>query len=207
MRQRGERQPADGVTVEQGTVDWFRPTSGRVMGVLGLLMAAGVGGLGVVDLDGRTRVLVVSGAILAGVLVWAALLRPRVGVQDRDLVLRSMLQTVRVPLAAVEELAVRQVLAVRVGERRLVSSAIGRPLRQVVRPRPAASTPTHIPSYADFVEERLRQHVDEARAQLGIKRYSDDAQALARDVRRVPAWPEIVTLSLSAVLFLVALAL
>ena len=65
--------------------------------------------------------------------------------------------------------------------------------------RPATErVPTTDIDYADHVEDRLRDLVAEARERHGIRRYSDEAEALARDVRRAPAWPEIAALVLSA---------
>ena len=65
------------------------------------------------------------GAAFAGILSYAALLRPAVRVDSDALVLRNMLDTNVVPLAAIDEVAVRQVLAVRADEKRYVSPAIG----------------------------------------------------------------------------------
>ena len=179
---------------------------------------------------------VAAGALLGGVLVWASLLRPRVSASRETLFLRNMLETIHVPLAAVDELVVRQVLTVRVGEKKYVCPAVGRKLRKVMRaPRPApllgprvtddmvddlakatdhALGPSSEPErpatdidYADHVEDRLRDLVADARERHGIRRYSDEAEALARDVRRRPAWPEIAALVLSAGLLVATLVL
>ena len=111
----------------------FRPTNGPLVGLLALGVLAGAVVLDVlgqgVDLAPWGYALVV----LLGVLVWAAVLRPRVWVGQGDLVLRTMLETVRVPLAAVETIAVRQVLVVTAGGRRYVCPALGRSRRALVR--------------------------------------------------------------------------
>ena len=49
--------------------------------------------------------------------------------------MQNMLETVHVRLAAVEEMAVRQVLAVRAGDRRLVSTVVGRTWRKALLSR------------------------------------------------------------------------
>ena len=124
-----------------------------------------------------------------------------------------MLETIHIPLAAVDELVVRQVLTVRVGEKKYACPAVGRKLRKVMRvPRPApllgprvtdemvddlakatdhALGPSSEPErpktdidYADHVEDRLRDLVAEARERHGIRRYSDEAEALGP--RRTP---------------------
>ena len=51
----------------------------------------------------------------------------------RELVLRNMLSTIYIPLAAIEEVAVRQVLAVRAGDKRYVCAGVGRTLRQAMK--------------------------------------------------------------------------
>ena len=191
-------------------VERFRPTSGRVTGVLALLVVAAVLVIAVVDPDAFPGPVIAAAAVV-GVLVWAAMLRPCAWATERSLVLRGMLDTVSLPLASIEDVAVRQVLAVRAGERRYVSSAVGRSMRQVVRSRSgSASSAPHDPSkvsYADFVEERIRQLAEDARAGAGIARYSDEQVALAADVRRRPAWLEIVALVLSGTAFVLTLLL
>ena len=207
-------------------LEHFAPTGGRIVGVLGLVMAAGLVGLWALDRDGVPAP-VAAAALVGGVLAWASLLRPRVSVSRDTLHLRNMLETVHVPLAAIDELVVRQVLAVRVGEKKFVSPAVGQKLRKVMRaPRPgqiflpdlpekmddglgpAEAPPERPPTdvdYVDHVEGRLRKRIAEARSRHGIRAYSDEAEALARDVRRQPAWPEIIALVLSTALFVVTL--
>lgn len=205
----------------------FAPTGGRTFGVLGLVMAAGLVVLWALDRD-AVPAAVPAGALVGGVLVWAALLRPRVSVSRETLHLTNMLETVHIPLAAVDELVVRQVLALRVGEKKFVSPAVGRKLRKVMRaPRPTpmlapplpdtmddavgpASAPERAPTeigYVDHVESRIRERIAEARTRHGVTRYSDEAEALARDVRREPAWSEIVALVLTTGLFVLTLLL
>jgi hypothetical protein len=208
----------------QPPVERFAPTGGRVSGVLGLLLAAAVVVLGLVRHDDVAPP-VTAAALVAGVLAWAALLRPRVSASTETMYLRNMLETVEVPLAAVDELVVRQVLAVRVGEKKFVSPAVGRKLRKIVKvPRPGSLIGPNLPEsiddgvgpstsnkiatevdYADHVESRLRELVDAARQRHGVTRYSDEALALAADVRRRPAWPEIMALGAGVLLFVLTL--
>ncbi|VXB06062.1 hypothetical protein [Nocardioides sp. AX2bis] len=111
----------------------FRPTNGPAVGLLALAVLVGVV---VLDVLGQGPDLAPWGyalVVLLGVLVWAAVLRPRVWVGQGDLVLRTMLETVRLPLAAVEAIAVRQVLVVTAGGRRYVCPALGRSRKALVR--------------------------------------------------------------------------
>jgi hypothetical protein len=216
-----EHSPHD---AREDGVEHFVPTGGRVMGILGLVVAAGFVVLWLLDRESIPAA-VAAGALVVGVLVWASLLRPRVSASAETLILRNMLETIRVPLAAIDELVVRQVLGVRVGGRKFVSPAVGRKLRKIMKPpspsallmpalpermddtvgRPAEERPKTDIDYVDHVEARLRQLVYDARARHGVRRYSDEAEALARGVRREPAWPEIVALAATTVLFVVAL--
>lgn len=196
---------------QDGSVERFRPTSGRVMGGLGEALAlAGV----VSGLTTGTPVLV-AGSVLLGALVWAAMLRPRLQVEGEELVLHNMVETVRLPLASVEEIVVRQVLAIRAGERRFVSPALSRSRRALWRDRQSAGPvlPDADPGrahpasrdYATFVEERLRHLVAEARERVGLTRTSELPPELAARITRTPARLEIALLVASVVALAVTL--
>lgn len=199
-------QPPTGDPVEK-----FRPTSGRVTGVLAVVLAVAIGVTGIIDRGEGFPAEVVAGAGLAGVLAWASMLRPALWLTPTDLVMRNMLETVHLPLAAVEEMAVRQVLAVSVGERRYVSTALGKSWRKALRssaPGRRASDGdqrvTDVP-YVDFVEQRLRQRVDDARDAVGVGRGSEEQLALAAGVRRERAWLPIGLIAAAALAFGVTL--
>jgi hypothetical protein len=191
-------------------VERFRPTSGRLSGVLALLLAAAILGIAVVDPEDGFSAPLTAVALLVAVLAWSAMLRPALWVTEHHLVMRNMLETVHIPLAAIEELAVRQVLAVRVGDRRYVSSVVGRPLRKVLRHRPRVVDPAKPPTevaYPDFVEDRVRELADRARDRAGVRRGSDEQLAIAADVRREPAWVPIGLIAVSLVGVVLTLAL
>lgn len=195
----------------------FTPTSGRFMGVIGLALAALVVGVGLVDREAGVADWVIAAAAAGGVLVWAALLRPRISLVGQELELRNMTETVTIPLAAIEELAVRQLLVVRAGDKRFLSPALGKSRRQLVRAGTVGggiggaigklrSTPSDARTnvnYPDFVEERIRQRMDDARSLRGVRPGSAEQLALASDVRRQPAWAEIVALGASSLALVV----
>ncbi|WP_309647048.1 hypothetical protein [Nocardioides sp.] len=203
----------------------FTPTSGRVMGVIGVALAVLVVGIGLVDREAGVADWVIAAATAGGVLVWAALLRPRISLVGEDLELRNMTETVTIPLAAIEELAVRQLLAVRVGDKRFLSPALGKSRRQLVRAGTVGggigggiggavgklrSTPSDARTtvnYPDFVEERIRQRMDDARSLRGVRPGSAEQVALASEVRRQPAWAEIVALGASSLAVVVTAVL
>ena len=178
-------------------VERFRPTSGRFTGAVLVVAGALMFVASVIDPSGVVPEVGVGG-LLAALIGWAAALRPRVSLVGEDLELRQMLATVTIPLAAVEELVVRQVLAVRAGEARFTSSAVGRKRKALLRGGASVQTETEVtkpdvaPSYADFVEDRIRQRLDDVRAHTGVRPGSAEQVALAAGVRRVPAWSEIV---------------
>lgn len=186
-------------------VERFHPTSGRIMGTIALVLVAAVVVIGVLDREHGFPMPVVLGAVVFGILVWAAMLRPRVWATGDDLVMRNMLNTAHIPLAAIEQVAVRQVLAVSAGERRFVSPAIGRSFRQTVKSNRKGPQPTATESYPVFVEERISQLADDARTQRGVRRFSEEQVALGADVRTTWAWPEIVGLVGFGAAFLVSL--
>lgn len=207
-------------------VERFSPTGGRVSGVLAVVLAVATAVLGAVGSDDVVPSFVAGGA-LGAVLAWAALLRPRVAAGPTTLYLRNMFETVEVPLAAIDQLIVRQVLAVRVGDRKFVSPAVGRKLRKVLGhpgrgqggfgPNVAEKVPDEFGSatgtpraateidYVDHVEQRLRDLIGEAQQRQGVSAYSDESMALAADVRRRPAWPEIGAVVVLGVAFVVTL--
>jgi hypothetical protein len=189
--------------VPDEVVEDFGPSSGRISGSLGMVVCTAIVLLGVVEFDEGFPPAVVWAALFSGVLFWAAMLRPRVRVTGSELRLRNMLTTISVPLASIEQIVVRQVLSVRAGDRRYVSSAVGKTWRQAMKKDQPIEPGTEAP-YPVFVEERLRQLAEDARTKQGITLMSDEQLALAEQVHREWAWPEIVLLGFTAVGFVAA---
>jgi hypothetical protein len=188
-------------------VERFHPTSGRISGLLGLAAAGVVLVLGVVAWDPGRPLGIAIIACLAAILIWAAMLRPALWVTEHDLVMRNMLHTDRVPLAAIDKVAVAQVLAVKVGERRFVSPAIGHSARAIMRAKRGGKTPTSTESYPVFVEERIAFLAQDKRDWLHIEKGSPAQIALAAQARRTYAWPEIAGIAACVVAFVIWLAL
>jgi len=199
-------------------VERFRATSGRVTGWLTVALAAAVAGFGTAYVGEGFPPWVIAAAVLAAVLAWAAMLRPALWVRDGEvLVMRNMLDTVHVRLAAVQELAVRQVLAVRVADRRFVSTVVGRTWRKTLRSGrrsaqasgaepPAGAAAANVP-YADHVEERLLRLVEEAQSAAGVQPGSPAQSELPDAVRREPAWQPVSLMVLAVLALVVALFL
>ncbi len=207
-------------------VQQFSQTSSRVLGAVGVIAAA-VTAVMVLTRSEEPSYATVALCVFFGALAWAALLRPRLELGPRDIVLRNMLSTDTVPLAAIESLTVRQVLEVFAGDKRYTSPAVGRTRRQLVKDGfkgsggghggmmgmlPAFPTAPEKPenpktSFGLFVEERLRARVADALAREGVKARSTDQARLAEGIDRRPAIAEIAVLATSLVAAVVLIAL
>lgn len=187
-------------------VERFPPTSGRVSGAIGLATAAVVLGLALWPRDTGTPLGVAIVACFGALVTWVTLLRPALWVATDDLVLRNMLVTTYVPLAAIDRVIIAQVLAVTAGEHRYVSPVIGYTLRQTVTGKGRSTdekTPNAVNTYQVFVEDQIHHHAETARERLRITKGSPEQKALADAVRRTRAWPEIAGLVGLVVAFVV----
>ena len=190
----------------------FQPTSGRVTGWMTVVLAAVLVVAGVAYADEGFPLWVAALGLLVGVLAWATMIRPALWATPEHLVMRNLAETVHIRLAAIEEMAIRQVLAVRAGDRRYVSTVVGRTWRKTLqsRHRPGgladkeAIAPTEGMHYADFVENRLYDLVDKARTRAGVRIGSREQQALPDAVRREPAWLPIALIAVAVVLLVVS---
>jgi hypothetical protein len=200
---------------DDAVVERFHQTSGRVTGWLTVGLSTVLVLAGAAYADEGFPLWVTAAGLLGGVLAWAAMLRPALWATDEHLVMRNLAETVHIRLAAVEEMAVRQVLAVRAADRRFVSTVIGRTWRKTLqsRHRPggtdtgAALAPTEGMHYADFVENRLHDLVDTARSRAGVQPGSPEQLALPDAVRREPAWLPLGLVATATIVLLVTLLL
>lgn len=191
-------------------VEKFHATSGQVTGWMTVVVSAAVAIAGFAYLGDGFPVWVIGAALLTGALAWAAMLRPALWATEEHLVMRNLVETVHIRLAAVEEMAVRQVLAVRAADRRWVSTVVGRPWRRAITARGATGasgerTPHADMPYADFVENRLYELVDAARSTAGVRPGSKEQLSLPDAVRREPAWLPLGLIGASALVLVAAL--
>lgn len=228
---RGARTVDDRGTGVADDVERFSATSGRVGGGLALVVLVVVAAAVLADDDPSYAGLALT--VFFAALTWAALLRPRVELGSSELVLRNMLSTVRLPLAAISTVVVRQVLVVQAGGERHTCPAVGRKRRDLQRqarghggggPRGlggmlgmtpatpvssgAASVGASGPgpetgSYGLLVEQRIQARVADARAVAGVADGSPEQAELAQRVERQPAWPEIAGLAVPLAVFVV----
>jgi hypothetical protein len=186
---------------QDAVVERFPSTSGRTSGVLGLVLVSVFLVLSIMAWDPGTPLGVAILSVLGAVLIWAVLLRPAVWATERDLVLRTIFQTVRIPLVAIDDVIVTQVLAIRVGETRYTSPAVGYTTRQNTRLRlggASAPQPSETSVAQAFVQSRIRHLAQDTRDRTGVRMGSPEQAAAAADVRREWAWPEIAALALLA---------
>jgi hypothetical protein len=188
----------------------FKPTSGSIIGVVGLVVAAMVIVLVVVDERSLVGLRAALVAALAGVVVWMTLLRPRVTAYSDTLLLRNMAGDVHVPMAAIDDVTVRHALVVRVGERRYSCPGIGRSTRSMIRSSGGGPTGLSGPAatsgnqdYVGFVETTIEDLARAARR---------DARLVSPDsvpppVRRSWAVPELAAVALLVVALVVTLLL
>jgi hypothetical protein len=205
----------------------FRPTNGRLTGVLGLLLCAFVGVVLVVYEPAATAVPGVIGCAFAAVFIWVVMLRPSVAASSAELRLRTLFETVSIPIASVDTVVVRRYLLVRAGGRKYLCPAISRPLRKTVRTemkwgghqflQPGVSeerlggVQTEVSryelAYPDFVEQRIAQLAARDRARRGIEERSEEEYELGSQVVHRKAWLELGLLAVLAVAFVVALVI
>ncbi len=199
--------------MDEAEIEKFHPSNSRVFGILAVLVAAVIPVLWAVDREADIPGWLVWASLLFGVLAFGSMLRPTMWITRERLVMRNMLETVSIPLAAVEQVAVRQVTAVLAGEKRYVSPAVGKSWRQALRSgRAGKADPTllapanpHDIPYADFVQQRIYERASQERARLGIASSSDEQLEAARGIDRTPTWPMIGAIAVCVVGFVVAI--
>lgn len=185
----------------------FASSSGIASGVAALVLVAGAFALGLREGWGLTT----HGVLLVlAVLSWGTLLRPRVSIEGDRLRLRGVLSTTVIPLAAVQEVLVRQVLAVRVGERTFTSPAVGRRVKRAMGYHEPVSADGAMLGLAaspeaELAQSRLRDAAFAARRRAGLEEWSPEQLALGEQVQRRPAWVELGLLGVGVVLAVVGL--
>lgn len=175
--------------MSDGGVEWFQGTGNRVWGAVSIAFGLAVGLITLIDFVSPAWPIA---GLLFALLAYASMWRPRVGVSADELLLRAMYSTQTIPLAAIDTIVIGRTLAARVVGRNYVSSALGRGQRESMRGprRPVDGGPPR-PSYADLVEERLVAKVLDARSRVGVEQGSVAQSALAAQIRRTWAWPEV----------------
>jgi hypothetical protein len=195
-------------------VQKFKPTTGPFLGYVGLAVCALVVGVVATSEQHVVGVRVALGAVLVGVLIWLALLRPRAAAYDDTLVLRGMVSDTTLPLAGIDAAVVRNMLVVWIGDDRYTCAGIARSTRSMVKRRNPG-----VLSVLGLQQTDDRMGASGAGANIGTSgdyatfvetRIEDLARSARRDgrdrppVRREWARLEIAALALSVLAFLVS---
>ncbi len=165
----------------------YGPSSGTIVGWIGVVLAAVVVAVLLANERSAGGLRSALAVALVGVVVWCYLLRPRIIVRPATLVLRNAFSDWEIPLASVQEVAVRTVTGVYTADRRYDGIAVGRTVRAILRSRSHGSTD----ETADLVTAQIMRATARAR---------ERGEEAGTPVRR-PAYPELVLLvSLAAAL-------
>lgn len=201
-----------------------------MLGYSSLAVIAGLLVFIAVDVHTTTGLRLATGLLFAAVAIWVTQLRPRATAYADVLHLRNSLRDSTVPLAAIEEVSVRRMLNVWVGERRYVCIGIGTPLRRMVKGsgRGASSllgfdrledyTERSTPllpdqsamTYPEFVELKIADLVRDAKqaaASRGGPAGGSAEEAVTTPPRHSWAWPEIIALAGTGLAFVLSLVL
>ena len=182
----------------------FKPTSGTVLGYLGLAVAAMVV---VLVLTGERSVVGLRAGLVAaltGLVIWMVMLRPRVTAYADTLMLRNMASDVHIPMASIDFVSVRHTLNVHVAERRYSCPGIGRSTRAMVRDQRAGGSGAGRQDYVDFVQTTIDDLARSARRDAAMPG-GDGGEP--PPVRRRWAVPELAGAGLLVLALAVAFAL
>jgi len=208
---------------DERVLERFKPTTGMLIGIAGLLVAAFALGYVVLNVHNAVGLRIGLAAVFGAVVVWVSQLRPRVTAYTKHLHLKGPLRDARVPYVLIDEVTMAQTLNVWVGEQRFVCIGIGKSLGSDIRQRAkkerhgsllgasrtrefsekaevAAPDQTAM-SYQTFVVTRIEELVDQAKRDLRRSGGSTEGE----QVRRPYAVPEIVALAVTGLAFAVSL--
>lgn len=181
--------------------EMFPASNGRATGIGGLVLAGIVAIYAVAGVDQSVGFPLLALAFLMAVLTYAAVLRPRIGLSDDELVLRQMFSTTWIPLAAIQDITVRQMTIIRVADRKYDTPALARP-RTSLRQRLRWAAPDH--TAMDHLKERLDKAATSARKRAKVGEWSEEQAALADGIRSQWSWPLIGLASVGVLAVVVA---
>lgn len=180
----------------------FPPSgSSRLLGVLSLVVLAAFLGWSIAT---SVSLVVILGTVVVAALVWAYNVRPSLRITGDSLVLRNPLQTVIIPVIAIEYVRVTFYVVVRIGDQRFTCPAISRSRKKMSTSIPGVVGGGEI--YPDLVEAKITQRARELRTSRGVELFSPEHETYAAQVVRTWAWPEIATLVISVVALIIAVA-
>lgn len=179
--------------------EWFQSTSSKVWGGVSLVLAVAVMVVAIVDF----YLPVLLGAFGFGLLAYASMLRPKIGLNREDLLIRNMYSSYRIPLPAIDSVAITRTFSVHVLGKTYVSPAIGRSFREISRYDKGKASGD---DYASLVERRIDARIADARAMTGVAHGSDEQVALADSIERHWSLVEVGLLVATVVALVIAVA-
>jgi hypothetical protein len=209
-----------GSSAETQPVERFKPTSGQIVGYVGLALAVFTVGYVAVDVHTVTGLRVGLGAVFFAVVIWVTQLRPRVTAYPRHVVLRNAVRDTHVPLGAVDEVSMGQVLSLWVGDARYSCIGIGQSMRADVKARKRSSLDGSVGTsrWSELAQKAERANIDERAMTYQtfvVTRLEELVEAAKREharedsepgtPRHVVAWPEVTVLAVSGLAFAVSL--
>ena len=195
-------------------VQKFKPTSGRAVGFLSVLVILLAAGDLIVAEHDLFALRVSLGLGVVALVVWMSMLRPRAVAYPDTLVLHNMVSDTTLPMAKIEAVLVRHTLNVWIGQERYVCVGIGRSSRSMSKRRESRAMTLFAvdqseermgqgqsakigagTEYANFVETRIEGLAHQARRD----------RLDAPPASRTWAVPELVALGVLVVAFVVSL--
>lgn len=205
-----------GDTASEQPVERFKPTGGRITGYLGLsLLAVGVGYV-LWRVHTVTGLRIGLGLVAFATVIWITQLRPRATVYAEALRLNNMLRDTIVPLRLIDEVSVRQMLCVWVGDERYTCIGIGRSVRALTGHKRPTSRVLGFGKMNDMAEKAdlpaLEQTAMPYQSFVEIRiddlvKYAKKSPVSDPDARVTRVWavPELAVLIVSTVGFTVSL--
>lgn len=198
--------------VADPVLERFRGSHGTALGWIVVAFGLAVCVRACMNFDFADNDVVAALGLLLAAVGWGAMVRPALWATRDHLVMRGMVMTVAVPLAAIESYGVRQFLVVHAGDRRHTSSVLGRKRRsrlgRAVDPMetpPPVQTKLHEMDPADHFEERLGALTEEARTREGIRLASQAQLDLGKRTRGVVDVVPAVLVAVPVVLLVLAI--
>ena len=209
-----------GSSAKPQPVERFKPTSGQIVGYAGLALALFTVGYVAVDVHTVTGLRVGLGAVFFATVIWVTQLRPRATAYPRHVVLRNAVRDTHVPLAAVDEVSMGQMLSLWVGDARYTCIGIGQSMRADVKARKRSSLEGSLGTsrWSELAQKAERANLDERAMTYQtfvVTRLEELIEAAKREharedtepgtPRHVVAWPEVTLLAVSGLAFAVSL--
>lgn len=169
----------------------FRATPTMIVGILGILLIAGLCSFPIVDGPADARVTATGALLLFGAIAWTTLIRPAMVYRTDSLLLRNVLYDVEIPWALVDDIEVRQVAVVYAGETKYLCAGLSKARRHLVRGQKEGAAQSPADQAAELGNQRA----------VAARRDAVGPPPAASEIERRWAWPDLTVMGLGALLF------